>query len=200
MTRSLCGLLLALVATSVSAGEFNVVLNVGDPAPAWTDLPGVDGRRHALEDLKNKKLAVVVFTCNTCPVAVDYEDRIIDFAQRHADDVAVVAINVGRGGQESLDAMRQRAEEKKFPFPYLADETQKIGREYGAGATPEFFVLSPERKIVYMGAMDDNSAADKVKTRYLEAAVAAALAGKAPATQETYPHGCRIRYARQRRP
>ncbi len=200
MVCRLCGLFLLLLATSAFAGEYNAVLSPGDAAPSWRELPGVDGRRYSLADFQDKKVVVVVFTCNTCPIAVDYEDRIIDFAQRNADKVAVVAINVGQGAGESLDAMRQRAEQKKFPFPYLSDETQQIGRDYGAGATPEFFVLSPERKIVYMGAMDDNSDATKVKVRYLDDAVAAALAGKTPATQETYAHGCRIRYARQRRP
>jgi peroxiredoxin len=191
--------LIVLATSTALAGEYNQVLNIGDPAPAWSDLPGTDGKRYALADFKDKKLLVVVFTCNSCPVAVDYEDRIIAFARRHAENVGVVAINVSRAEEDSLEAMQQRAELKKFPYPYLADASQSIGRAYGAGSTPEFFVLSPDRKVVYMGAMDDSSNAAQAKVNHLEAAVAAALSGKQPETKETYAHGCRIRYARQRK-
>jgi peroxiredoxin len=199
MLRWLLGLVVAVGTTAAGAGEYNPALNVGDTAPGWSKLPGVDGKQHSLEDWKDKKVLVVVFTCNSCPVAVDYEDRMIEFAKRHKADVGMVAINVNRTREDSLEAMRERAEEKKFPFPYLSDESQQIGRAYGAQGTPEFFVLSPERKIVYMGAMDDSADPAQVKVRHLEAAVQAALAGKAPAIKETYAHGCRIRYARERK-
>lgn len=187
-----------LVSALAGAGEFNQTLNVGDEAPAWEKLPGTDGREHALADLKDKDVVVVVFTCNSCPVAVGYEDRILALAKQHAEKVAFVAINVNRIPEDSLEQMKLRAEEKGFPFAYLFDESQQIAREYGAQSTPEFFVLNKERKIVYMGALDDSTDAAAVKTQYLAAAIAAALEGKAPATQETYPHGCRIRFERSR--
>ena len=141
----------------------------------------------------------MVFTCNSCPVAADYEARIIEFAKKHAAEVGVVAINVNRVPEDSLEMMKQRAKEKEFPFPYLLDTSQKIAKDYGATFTPEFFVLSPERKIVYMGGMDDNSNLAEVKNQYLEPAIEAALAGRKPATTETVARGCRIRYARERR-
>lgn len=193
----LCAFILAT--SIVRAGEYNTEVNIGDAAPAWKNLPGTDGKQHSLDDLKEKKLVVVVFTCNSCPVATDYQDRISKFAKRHADQVAVVAINVNKIPEDSLPKMKELAEKKKFPFPYLFDETQQIAKDYGALFTPEFFVLSPERKIVYMGGMDDNSNAAAVKTKYLEPAVEAALAGKTPTTQESLAQGCRIRYARERR-
>ena len=143
-------------------------------------------------------MVVVVFTCNSCPVARDYEDRIIDLAKRHANDVAVVAINVNRVPDDSLEKMQERAKGKSFPYPYLYDETQQIARDYGARSTPEFFVLSADRKIVYMGAMDDASEPAQVKTNFVEDAVQAALAGTKPATGETFARGCGIRFARQR--
>ena len=187
------------VTSIVRAGEYNTELKIGDAAPAWKNLPGTDGKQHSLDDLKDKKLVVVVFTCNSCPVAADYQDRIIEFAKRHVDQVAVVAINVNKIPEDSLPKMKELAEKKKFPFPYLFDETQQIAKDYGALFTPEFFVLGPERKIAYMGGMDDNSSAAAVKTKYLEAAVEALLAGKTPAVQESLAQGCRIRYARERR-
>jgi peroxiredoxin len=121
----------------VSAGEFNEVLNIGDAAPAWKDLPGVDGKRHSLADLQKFPAVLVVFTCNSCPVAQDYEDRLIALANQHADKLAVVAINVNRIPADSLPNMQARAKERKFPFAYLFDESQQIAKQYGAVFTPE---------------------------------------------------------------
>lgn len=190
---------LMLATSVVQAGQYNPDRNIGDAAPAWKNLPGTDGKQHSLDDLKDKKFVVVVFTCNSCPVATDYQDRISEFAKKYAEQVAVVAINVNKVPEDSLPKMKELAEKKKFPFPYLFDETQQIAKDYGALFTPEFFVLSPERKIVYMGGMDDNSNAAAVKTKYLEDAVEALLAEKTPAVQESLAQGCRIRYARERR-
>jgi peroxiredoxin len=199
MLRLSFALFVALAATSAVAGEHNPKLNIGDAAPPWRELPGTDGKLHSLADLKEKQLVVVVFTCNSCPVAVDYEDRIIEFAKQHAEDVAVVAINVNRGPEDSLEKMQERAAAKGFPYPYLSDSSQKIGQDYGASGTPEFFVLSPSRKIVYMGAMDDSADLKLKKVDYLEPAVQAALAGKTPEIAETYATGCSIRYVRKNR-
>ncbi|MFN4257773.1 MAG: thioredoxin family protein [Gemmataceae bacterium] len=195
--------LTVLMLSSISeAGKFNMKLNIGDAAPAWKDLPGTDGRKHSLADLKDKEAVVVVFTCNSCPIAVDYEDRIIDFTKKYAGPsgkVGMVAINVNNIEADKLDKMKERAAEKGFNFPYLYDESQEIARAYGATATPEFFVLDQSRKVAYMGALDDTSTVANVKHKYLESAVDAVLHGKQPATKETYPHGCRIRFDRKKR-
>jgi peroxiredoxin len=186
----------------IAAGEFNPTLSVNDPAPAWKDLPGVDGKQHSLADLDPKKPVIVVFICNSCDVATDYEDRIIDFAKKHADEAAVVAICASAKPADALPRMQERAEEKKLPYPYLFDKSQATGQAYGANYTPEFFLLTPgkpdQRRIVYMGAMDDSTYADKVKSNYLEPALAAALKSEVPAVKETAPRGCRIKYPRKR--
>ena len=186
---------------SAAAGKFNEVLSIGDVGPGWEKLPGIDNQDHALADLKDKAVVVVVFTCNSCPYAQDYEDRINAFVEKHCgpqSKVALVAINVNTIVPDRLLAMQQRAK-KKFQFPYLYDETQKIAKDYGAAFTPEFFVLDQDRKLVYTGAMDDNSDPAKAKINYLEAAVAAALAGEKPEVAETGPVGCRVRYERKKR-
>ena len=195
-------LALLLTASALNAGEYNPVLDIGDKAPAWKKLPGVDGKGLALSDLKKREVVVVVFTCNSCPYAVDYEERLIEFVKEHCtkdSGVSLVAINVNKVEADLPAAMKKRAEEQKFNFPYLFDETQKIAKDYGAGFTPECFVLDRERKIVYMGAMDDSPDATKVKRRYVEEAVVAALAGKLPEVKESVPIGCRIRFERRRR-
>lgn len=199
MRRMLLAVSIALWAVSSYAGEFNKVLSVGDAAPEWRDLPGTDDKSHSLADLKDSRYVLVVFTCNSCPVAVKYEDRMIEFAKQHAADVAVVAINVNRVEEDSLEKMKERAEEREFPFVYLFDESQQIAKDFGATGTPEFFLLSPERTIVYMGAMDDEADVKKVKKHHLDDALAAAREGETPVVQETYPHGCRIRFARERK-
>ena len=181
------------------AGQYNAVRNIGDPAPEWKNLPGTDGQQHSLADLQKSKVVVVVFTCNRCPVATDYEDRIIAMAKKYADRVAVVAINVNKVPEDRLEKMKERAEKKGFPFVYLFDETQQIAKDFGAAFTPEFFVLGPDRKIVYMGGMDDNSNPDQVSESFLDPAIDAALAGTKPAVAEAVARGCRIRFARERR-
>jgi peroxiredoxin len=184
-----------------SAGEFNKKINIGDPAPAWKGLPGADGKTHSLDDLKDKEVVVVVFTCNSCPIANDYEDRLIGFAKKHAaadSKVALVAINVNTIPDDRLDKMKQRAEKKKYNFPYLYDETQKIAVDFGATYTPEFFVLDKNRKVVYMGAMDDKSNEKEATQNYLEPAVEAALKGQKAPMGETLARGCMIRFKRPR--
>ena len=190
------GVLLA-VASAAPAGKFNKVLSVGDAAPAWAGLDGTDGKKHSLADLKDKDVVVVVFTCNSCPVAEGYEDRIVGFAAKHAgpgSKVGVVAINVNTIKDDQLPAMTKRAEKKKFSFPYLYDPSQEIARKYGANYTPEFFVLDKARKVAYLGAMDDKSPPASAGTSFLEAAVTAALAGKTADTGETLARGCKIRF------
>lgn len=193
---------LLVVGGPLLAGTWNHTLSVGDRAPEWSNLPGVDGKTHSFADFKDKEVLVVVFTCCSCPIATDYEDRIIAFAKKYAGPqgkVGLVAINVNTIPEDRLPAMQARAKEKGFPFPFLYDETQKTARDYGAYNTPHFFVLNRERQVVYMGAMDDRDDADKAKVSFLEDAVKATLAGKKPAVGETVARGCAIRWARKRR-
>lgn len=193
MLRSLALALLLAAPLVAGPGKYNKVLSPGDAAPGWNDLTGTDGKKHSLADLKDKDVVVLVFTCNTCPVAMDYEPRLIAFAKDHPR-VAVVAVNSNTGKGESLDDMARRAKKKEFPFPYLADPEGELATKYGAMFTPEFFVLDKDRKVVYTGAMDDKSPPGEPKAKHLEAAVAAALAGKKPDTAETSAAaGCKIR-------
>jgi peroxiredoxin len=182
------------------AGQYNQVLSIGDPAPSWVDLDGVDGRAHSLDDLADKKVVVVVFTCNSCPYAVDVEDRLIALDEKYSrQGVAVVAINVNQVKEDLPEAMKAKAEAKGFRFPYLYDESQKIARDFGAIYTPEFYVLDQQRKIAYMGSIDDSPSGKEVTKKYVEAAIDALLAGDKPSVTETVPIGCSVRYQRQRR-
>ncbi len=199
MIRAL--LVLMISAAPAMTGEFNKKLNPGDPAPSWKDLPGTDGKTHSLSDLTGKDVVVVVFLCNSCPIANDYENRINEFAKQHAgpdSKVALIAINVNTIPDDRLDKMKVRAAKKKYAFPYLYDESQKIAKEFGANYTPEFFVLNKDRKVVYMGAMDDKSNEAEAKTNFLEPAVTAALKSEAFPKGETLARGCMIRWKKER--
>jgi peroxiredoxin len=183
---------------SADAGRFNKKLSIGDDAPNWENLEGTDGKKHSLADWKDRDVIVLFFTCNSCVVATDYEERILAFAKTHAANdskVAMVAVNVNTGKDDTLDKMKTRAEKKKFPFAYLYDPSQEIARAYGAMYTPEFFVLNKQRKIVYMGAMDDKSPPREPTALHLEDAVKATLLGKPAPTGETSASaGCKIKF------
>ena len=186
-------------ASIANAGEFNKVLSVGDAAPVFTDLDGTDGKKHSLSEFQSKAAIVVVFTCNSCPTANAYEERIATLAKQYAHDseskVAVVAINVNTAPEDRLDKMVERAKKKKYTYPYLYDPSQKIAKEYGAMYTPEFFVLDSNRKIAYMGSFDDKIKAEDAKEQFLIPALDTVLAGKSPAKTETLAKGCKIRFA-----
>jgi len=198
MIRSAAAILVAGVAVVglVHAGGAQKLM-IGAPAPAFTKLPGVDGKSHSLADYK-KDVLVVAITCNHCPVAVAYEDRMIAFAKKYASGgdskVDFVAINVNNLPADKLDKMKLRAQEKGFNFPYLYDESQAIARALNAKVTPEFYVFNKDRKLVYWGAMDDKQ--NSPTTDHLSAAVDATLKSGTVTTTRTNARGCSIKYER----
>jgi len=195
LTLAAAAVALTLVATA-QAGKFNKVVNIGDKGADWSNLIGVDDKTYASGDFKDKKALVLVFTCNHCPVAIANEDRLIQLQNDYADKgVQVLAISVSDSPDDNLAAMKQRSADKKFNFPYLYDPTQKIARDYGAAVTPHVFLLDSNRKIAYMGLIDDKPIEPaEVKVHYLRDAIESVLAGKTPATTETRQSGCGIQY------
>jgi peroxiredoxin len=182
-------------AASEGDGAGAAGVTVGDAAPQWEALEGIDDAKHSLADLKDAKAVVVVFTCNHCPVAQAYEDRLVALYNDYKDKgVELVAVNVSNGEADRLPAMKERGEEKGFEFQYLYDPSQAIGRAFGATVTPHAFLLDGERKVAYIGAIDDDMNVAKAKSQYLRDALDAVLAGKAPETPTSKPSGCGIRY------
>lgn len=188
--------------TGVSrGGEYNEVLSIGDSIPSWKALPGTDGKNHSLDDYRDKDFLVVVFTCASCPTAADYEDRIGDLVKKYGPEgpTAIIPVCVNTVAADRLPALTKRVMEKKLPFHYLHDETQKIAKDFGAIFTPEFYVFDRDRRLIYMGALDDSTDPEKVTRHYVEEAISASLKGEKPSTAETIARGCRVRYARERR-
>src|SRR5581483_3751131 len=178
----------AFAAAVLAASALAAPLKIGSPAPAFAGLETTDGKSVSLNDFKDKDVLVVCITCNHCPVAQAYENRIVQFAKKYAGPdgkVGFVAINVNNIAQDKMDKMKEHAKQQGFNFPYAYDPSQQIGRELGAARTPEFYVFNKERKLVYTGAMDDNMNANKVTKHYLTDAVDAALKGETPKVQTT---------------
>lgn len=192
----------SFLVTCAAAGEFNQVLSIGDKAPSWKDLPATDGKMHSLDEFKDKDAVVLVFTAASCDTAVAYEERMNSLATQFGGPdgkVGMIAVCVNhRAPADRLDKLTDRAKKQKFAYPVMYDESQKIGKDYGAIFTPEFYVLDKQRKIAYMGAMDDATDATKVTKRFVEDAVNAVLKGEAPEVKETAARGCVVRYARER--
>jgi peroxiredoxin len=192
--------LVGMAAVLTAAGCEAAKLSPGDAAPAWAGIVGTDDKPHGLADYAAAKLIVLVFTCNQCPVAQGYEDRLLALQQDYrAKGVQVVAVNVNNNSADRLEPMKKRAAEKKFNFPYLYDPTQKMGRDYGATQTPHVFVLGGDRAIAYVGAIDDNLDVKGVKEHYLRDALDALLAGNKPAKAVTQQFGCGIQYEAEKK-
>ena len=177
-------------------------LEVGDKAVDF-NLKNIDGNMVSLNIQKDVKGYILVFTCNTCPYSVLYEDRIIELHNMYADKgypvVAIQPNDTQKSPGDSFDKMQQRAEEKGFPFPYLIDETQETTKTYGATNTPHVYVLNKEGdsdfRIEYIGAIDNNSRnAEAASKHYVQDAVNGLLSdGKVPTTS-TKAIGCTIKW------
>jgi peroxiredoxin len=174
-------------------------LRIGDTAPDFT-LPATDGKTYKLHEVfKNAKAVVVVFTCNHCPYAIAWEDRINAIARDYAaQSVRLLAINANNASThpaDSFENMVKRAHEKQFAFPYLHDESQSVARAYGAERTPELFIFDAAKTLRYHGAPDDNYEDEHaVKYHYAREALDAILTDKDLALPETKPVGCSIKW------
>ncbi len=174
-------------------------LKIGTVAPDFKDLPGIDGQKYSLSSFADRKVAVVVFSCNHCPYVQAYEDRMIAFQKDYGSrGVQLIAINsneIEHYPEDNFDAMVKRAKLKGYNFPFLRDDDQSVATAYGATHTPEFFVFDEKRKLRYHGKFDDNYQNPKgVRATYVKNAVDALLAGKDVAEPETYSIGCTIKW------
>jgi peroxiredoxin len=175
---------------------------VGDKAADFR-LKNVDGSLVSMSDYPDAKGFVVVFTCNHCPYAVAYEDRLIELNNTYkAKGFPVIAINPNDPALEPRDSyenMQKRAKEKGFTFPYLVDEGQEVFPEYGATRTPHIFLLKrtgEDLVVSYIGAIDDNHQdPDAVEERFLANAINAVMEGRSPEPDYTRAIGCGIKSA-----
>lgn len=183
------------------------ILPIGSPCPEFT-LPGVDNKNYSLKDFADAKALAIIFTCNHCPTAQNYEERIkklvTDFKPRGAAIVCInpnssAAVRFDELGYTDLDdtfeAMQIRARDRHFNFPYLNDgETEATAKKFGPVATPHVFIFDADRKLRYQGRIDDSEREQLVKSHDTRNALEAILAGKTPAVQQTKVFGCSTKW------
>jgi peroxiredoxin len=196
-----------LLSFAASAQEVHPILHLGSSAPDFS-LPGVDGRTHKLSDYAGSPILMVVFTCNHCPIAQMYEQRIEQIANEYRDKgVAVVAIEPNDPAairideldssdvSDSLPEMKVRVQYKHLTYPYLYDgETQSVTRAYGPQATPHVFIFDQQRHLRYEGRMDNSYRIEKVKTRDARNAIDALLAHREVTVKHTGVFGCSTKW------
>jgi peroxiredoxin len=198
--KTLFGILVIVMLSAFTNLNHGNGYHVGDIATDFK-LQNINGKMVSLADYSQAKGFIVVFTCNTCPYAVAYEDRIIELNNKYADKgypvIAIMPNNTTIKPGDNMQAMKARAKDKGFTFPYLIDEGQLIYPQYGATKTPHIYILQKTKQgnqVKYIGAIDDNyQDAAAVNTKYVENAVDALLAGKEVKQTETKAIGCSIK-------
>jgi glutathione peroxidase-family protein len=198
----IAGLLVVIAALFINANvSMGDAYEVGDYVQDF-ELTNVDGRKVSLSSFSNAKGFIITFTCNTCPYAKGYEQRIMDLDRTYAGQgFPVIAINpndVSRVPDDSMEAMRVRSQEMGYTFPYVRDDSQAVAQAFGASKTPHVYVVSKNNgryRVEYIGAIDDNPRdANGVSERYVEDAVKALLAGRSPEIKEKRAIGCTIKW------
>ncbi|MFD1614386.1 thioredoxin family protein [Gelatiniphilus marinus] len=199
--------LISALVIALSLSAFSIIkpnsgegYKIGDIAEDFS-LKNIDGNMVSLSDYKYAKGFIITFTCNTCPYSVMYEDRIIALNNTYASEgypvIAIMPNNTKIKPGDSFDAMKQRAQEKGFTFPYLIDAQQTVYPKFGATKTPHIFILQKTDKgnmVKYIGAIDNNyKDASAVTEKYVENAIDAILNGKAFSPTETKAIGCSIK-------
>jgi peroxiredoxin len=168
------------------------MIAIGDHAPDFT-LPDTDGVEHSPAD---DGITAVVFTCNHCPYALAWQDRLTQ-AARDYPDVRFLAVNPNdseRYPGDSLEAMQERVTQEDWTMPYLRDESQDVARAYGAQTTPDVFVIDAGGRLRYRGAPDADHNEPSLNAAWLREALDALLAGEEPGRAETPPKGCSVKW------
>jgi peroxiredoxin len=169
---------------------------IGEPAPEFENLLGVDGKRHGFGEYSDRRALVIVFSSNRCPTAKAYGRRLNDLARTYGPrGVQLVAINSNDPHlypDEGYGRMVERAAEDAYTFPYLADVEQRVARAYGAKCTFHVFLLDEDRRLRYEGRFDDARLEERVSSHDLADALDAVLAGREVMTPRTRPFGCSL--------
>ena len=189
-------------AAVATAGESTGGLALGTKVPAAvakTKMKNVDGKMLSIADVTGKAGTLVVFTCNHCPFAKAWEERIVELGNTYAGKgVGVILVNANDPAMhpdDGYEGMQAHAKDRGMKIPYVVDDTSGVARAFGASVTPEAFLFDKTGKLAYHGTIDDNHKdAAKVQSRYLKDALDAVVAGKAPAQPETKSLGCGIKF------
>lgn len=197
--KSLVFLFVLFFSFSVYAGDKVGKLEIGDKA-VLTDVKMTDvtGKSLSLSDVKDENGLLVLFSCNTCPFVKKWEGRYNDIkAWADKNDVGMIVLNSNyqkRSGDDSMEAMQQKADDHDYAFYYVVDEDSKIANAFGGQTTPHAFLFDGDFNLAYKGLIDDNhDSADDVSKAYLKDAISSLASGEEVAVTETKPIGCSIK-------
>ncbi len=202
---SSCFLLLLFLNTTVDAGKYNQIINLGDPLPEFTNLPSIDGNTLSSADITEDVLVMVILA-NHCPWVKGMDQDLVKLVDSFkGQSVKVVGFGVNLRADDRLAAMKVHAEKVAYNFSYVFDESQKLGRALGATRTPEYFVFDKDRKLTYMGLLYNSPAKMNADGSirhingvpndfYVSDAIKATLAAKEVTNPETRAHGCSVKY------
>jgi thiol-disulfide isomerase/thioredoxin len=194
-----------LLPLTALAGQYNAILDIGDPMPGFTQLPTTSDERIDSKQIRASVL-VLVSLANHCPWVRGMDRDLVALAKDYRDkDVKFIGFSVNHREDDRLPAMKQHAKDNNYPFTYMYDESQDIGRKLGATRTPEYFVFDSQRRLVYMGLLYDSPAKmntdgsvrhinGEPRQHYVRDAIDATLAGKPVSIPETRAHGCTVKY------
>ncbi len=196
-------IMLAQNSDKKSSQEEFPTIEIKDEMPNMDyEMKSVNGISYSLNNLKEKNGLIILFTCNTCPFVVKWEDRyklLEELAKKN--NIGLVYINSNykkRDGDDSYEEMKKHAKKMNYRFPYLLDEKSKLANSFGAKTTPHIFMFNSNLQLAYKGAIDDNyDDINKVKEFYLEDAIQQLVKGKRIKVSETKPVGCSIKRFRE---
>jgi peroxiredoxin len=197
--KKLLILVMALIVTSVYAGDGVGKLSIGDKALLTeVKMKDVSGKSISIADASKENGVLVLFSCNTCPFVLKWEERYNDIkAWADKNNVGMIVLNSNhtkRAGDDSLEAMQAKAKAKGYKFSYVVDEESQIANAFGGQTTPHAFLFNSANQLVYKGAIDDNyDSASDVKQAYLKDAIASLAKGEEIAVSVTKPVGCSIK-------
>jgi len=205
LRASMLLIVLLMAPTATIAGEYNMVISIGDPLPVFENIPTTDGGTLSSADLK-ESVVIMVSLANHCPWVQGMDAGLVKLVEQFkGQDVRLVGFAVNHRDDDRLPAMKEHATRSGYNFTYMYDESQDLGRKLGATRTPEYFVFNADRKLVYMGLLT-NSPARKTRSGeisfingdpvdfHVANAIAATLAGEAVDPAETRAHGCTLEY------
>ncbi len=198
-------LILVFLSTSLNAGKYNQIINLGDPLPSFTHLPSIDNSTLSSADIKEDVLVMVILA-NHCPWVKGMDQDLVKLVDSFkGQSVKVVGFGVNLREDDRLEAMQVHAKKVGYNFSYVFDESQQLGRALGATRTPEYFVFDKHRKLTYMGLLYNSPAKMNADGSirhingvpsefYVSDAITATLAGKTVENAETRAHGCSVKY------
>lgn len=197
--KKLLILIISVLTVSAFAADSKDKMKIGDKVTHTdVEMKDVSGKMVSIDDVKEDNGVLVLFSCNTCPFVMRWEDR-YSAIKKQADknEVGMIVLNSNYGNRDdadSFEAMKEKADEKEYNFYYVVDKDSRIANAYGGQTTPHAFLFNGDGELVYKGAVDDNyKSADQVSQAYLKDAIKSLGNGEEVAVTESKPVGCSIK-------